>query len=70
MFGGKGLWDSCKIWGGWESGRQEMGGYQTQWTAIRDPFSVYGQGTGGARLEASPSAPFGSLGSSFNSATS
>lgn len=70
MFGGKGLWDSCKIWGGWESGRREMGGCQTQWTVIRDPFSVYGQETGGARPEASPSATFGSLGSSFNLATS
>lgn len=24
MFGGKELWDSCKIWGGGESGRTEM----------------------------------------------
>lgn len=61
MFGGKGLWDSCKIWDGWESGRMEMGGSQTQWTAIRDPFSVYSQEIGGA---------FGRLGSSFNSTTS
>lgn len=60
----------CKIWSGWESGRLEMGGSQTQWTVIRDPFSVYGQETGGERLEASASGPFGRLGSSFNAATS
>lgn len=62
MAGGKGLWDSCKIWGGWESGGQGMGGSQTQWMAVR--------GTGGVKPEALASEPFGTRGSSFNSATS
>lgn len=42
MFGGKGIWDSSKIWGGWESGGEEMvalglSGWQLQ---VHFPFAV------------------------------
>lgn len=47
-----------------------MSGSESRWMAIIDSFSIPSQETGGVKLEALASGPFGRLSSSFNSATS